>query len=185
MEYIHYKRHYLFAGDLFVTIEPYMISTVLSSCVTTCLWDKNHRIGGMNHFVLPKNILGKESSSKYGDTAVRSLLDKMLGMGCRRENLRARVFGGACVAKIRPDSFEVGSKNMDMAIKCFAEEGVSLIGGDGNSGFACKLTFNTHYGSVRVEDIYSSDKGLPTIKEAWCPPDSSGMLSRNIKQRPR
>ena len=29
------------------------ISTVLGSCVATCLWDPVLRIGGMNHFMLP------------------------------------------------------------------------------------------------------------------------------------
>ena len=29
------------------------ITTVLGSCVSTCLWDPLERIGGMNHFMLP------------------------------------------------------------------------------------------------------------------------------------
>jgi chemotaxis protein CheD len=37
------------------------ITTVLGSCVSTCLWDPLKRIGGMNHFMLPGD--GESASS--------------------------------------------------------------------------------------------------------------------------
>ena len=37
------------------------ITTVLGSCVSTCLWDPVERIGGMNHFMLPGDAAGPGS----------------------------------------------------------------------------------------------------------------------------
>ena len=31
-----------------------LIVTTLGSCIAACLWDRERRIGGMNHFMLPE-----------------------------------------------------------------------------------------------------------------------------------
>ena len=46
------------------------ITTVLGSCVSTCLWDPAERIGGMNHFMLPGDTASPDSpwaaSARFG-----------------------------------------------------------------------------------------------------------------------
>ena len=45
------------------------ITTVLGSCVSTCLWDPVERIGGMNHFMLP----GDAASADDGDARLANI----------------------------------------------------------------------------------------------------------------
>ena len=42
------------AGTICCPAEPAVVSTILGSCVAVCLWDKQPRLGGMNHFLLPR-----------------------------------------------------------------------------------------------------------------------------------
>ena len=41
-------------GEFFVSDEDMLIVTTLGSCIAACLWDRERRIGGMNHFMLPE-----------------------------------------------------------------------------------------------------------------------------------
>ena len=41
-------------GEYFVHDEDMLIMTTLGSCIAACLWDRERRIGGMNHFMLPE-----------------------------------------------------------------------------------------------------------------------------------
>ena len=40
-------------GEFFVFDEDILIMTTLGSCIAACLWDRDKKIGGMNHFMLP------------------------------------------------------------------------------------------------------------------------------------
>ena len=42
-------------GEYFVFNEDVLIMTTLGSCIAVCLWDRQAKVGGMNHFMLPDN----------------------------------------------------------------------------------------------------------------------------------
>jgi len=71
---------------------------VLGSCVAVALWDPESGIGGMNHYLLPRWLGGKETA-KYGDIANVGLLARFRRAGVLVSRLRAKLFGGACVMK--------------------------------------------------------------------------------------
>ena len=41
-------------GEYYVDTEDLLVMTTLGSCIAACLWDRQARIGGMNHFMLPE-----------------------------------------------------------------------------------------------------------------------------------
>jgi hypothetical protein len=47
------NAHYLVAGTLFAHEKRYMVTTVLGSCVSVCLWDGILNRVGINHYMLP------------------------------------------------------------------------------------------------------------------------------------
>ena len=62
--------------------------------------------GGINHFLLPEGV---PPSPRFGDSAVRMLVESVLELGARRARLRAKIFGGACVLEaFRHDSHPLG-----------------------------------------------------------------------------
>ena len=88
------NKHFLFPGTIFADPGEFQISTVLGSCVALCLWDSVAKIGGMNHYMLPFWNGEGLATPKYGNIAIEKLLSRMLRLGCRKENLVAKIFGG-------------------------------------------------------------------------------------------
>jgi len=46
--------YFIKPGYIFVSAKPAIISAVLGSCVSVCIYDNKLKTGGMNHFKLPK-----------------------------------------------------------------------------------------------------------------------------------
>src|SRR5258706_3809641 len=78
-------------GEYFVHNEDLLIMTTLGSCIAACLWDRNARVGGMNHFMLPE---GAGESGRYGSYAMELLINEMMKRGGSRMSMEAKVFGG-------------------------------------------------------------------------------------------
>ena len=53
-------------GEYFVYHEDILIVTTLGSCIAACLWDRERRVGGMNHFMLPDGNSRRRQRPRYG-----------------------------------------------------------------------------------------------------------------------
>ncbi len=163
------KEFYLHPGMILVEREPCKVTTVLGSCVSVCLWDSVQAIGGINHYLLPLWNGDGLPSLRYGNIAVRRLIDKFLALGCERKNIRAKIFGGASMIDVTNRLFNVGGRNIILAEDMLAEERIRIISRDvgGNSGR--KIIFNTQTGMVRLKKLSkngirkNSDSPLETI----------------------
>ncbi|HET8995272.1 MAG TPA: chemotaxis protein CheD [Acetobacteraceae bacterium] len=128
-----------------------MISTVLGSCVAVCLWDKVLYAGGMNHFLLPL-CKGGPPSPRYGDIAVAMLLENMAALGCRMDNLRAKVFGGAAVLPFGAQE-TVGTQNLAIALAVLQQHGVPVVARRTGGQRGLFLRFHTTAGRVMVREL--------------------------------
>ena len=72
--------------------ERVIMSTVLGSCVATCLYDPLARVGGMNHYLLSKPLdrSASNADSSYGLFLMELLINEMLKLGA---GARVLVFG--------------------------------------------------------------------------------------------
>ena len=107
------SRHFLYPGQLFVTRDPIVISTILGSCAAVCLWDRHKKAGGMNHYLLPDGLAEGPNRLRYGNVANPELLNQVLALGCEIGNLQAKVFGGSSAFAIN-SSQSVGSRNVEL-----------------------------------------------------------------------
>jgi chemotaxis protein CheD len=148
------RRVLLNQGELFSSLEPCTISTVLGSCIAVCLFDERLKAGGMNHFVTPAMPAGCEECGRYGDVAIIQLVEDMQRLGARREDLQAKVFGGAVPPWVAPTSpFAVGIANAEAARAELRRLGIPVQAcrTGGNSGM--RITSETWSGEVRVQTI--------------------------------
>jgi chemotaxis protein CheD len=154
------RRRYLYAGRIFITLRPHLVTTVLGSCVSVCLWDAHVRVGGINHFVAPCWDRKGQPSNRFGDIAIRSLVDKMLKRGTERSSLRAKVFGGGEVLQLTQDFSYIGKDNIRAAMEALAREDIEVVVEDTGGPFGRKLIFNTYEGSVLVKR-FTPARGTP------------------------
>ena len=88
------ERYYLHPGYIYANSKNAVISTVLGSCISICLWDKKKKFGGMNHFIYPKSK-PDEKNGRFGDISCTYLIKLMLELGSNKDDLVAHIVGGA------------------------------------------------------------------------------------------
>ncbi|MBF0158907.1 MAG: chemotaxis protein CheD [Magnetococcales bacterium] len=145
------NQPFLLPGTLFAKDGDYIITTVLGSCVAVCFWDPNLRRGGMNHYKLPLWNGDGLPSPKFGNIATNKLLELMLGMRCRREAIRAKIFGGAAVIQSSSGLLNVGQRNIEAARSILAEHRIPIVAADVGGECSRKVIFNTLDGTVMVK----------------------------------
>ena len=145
--------HYLLAGSIFAPEERHIVTTVLGSCVSVCLWDPVRLQGGINHFMLPFWNGEGLASPKYGNIAIAKLIDRMLDLGSDRRNLRAKVFGGGVVLNVTNPFMNIGERNVQLAEDLLAAENIPVLSADTGGRVGRKLIFNTESGVVLVKKL--------------------------------
>lgn len=150
------NQHYLYPGALHVCKEPTLITTVLGSCVSICLWDPILEYGGMNHFMLPFWNGKGLASPKYGNIAVEKLVEKMLYLGSKKVNLKAKVFGGGDVINNDSNMFHIGERNIELAKSMLADYSIPIISSSLGGRNGRKIIFQTDSGVVNHKLIENS-----------------------------
>jgi Chemotaxis protein; stimulates methylation of MCP proteins len=145
--------HFLYPAELYVSKAPYQINTILGSCVAVCLFDPVLNIGGMNHFMLPYWNGQGLASPKYGNIANEKLLDKMLSLGCNKNNLKAKMFGGGEVIETQIVQFHIGARNIEVAKLFLEEKKIPIISSSVGGKLGRKIEFFTLSGEVRQKYV--------------------------------
>ncbi len=143
-------------GEYYAGADSVGMVTLLGSCVSTCLWDPQLRIGGMNHFMLPGDNGSAGSpvprSARFGVHAMELLINAMLKLGADRSRLVAKVFGGGRVLKGFV-SLDVGASNCEFVLDFLATEGIRVLAQDILENYARKLHFSPHSGKVLLKRL--------------------------------
>jgi len=146
------KKIHLHAGQLYATAEPAEIITILGSCVAVCLFEARRGIGGINHFMLPTD--SPTVNPRYAGHACDLLLGQLLALGARRANLSAKIFGGASVLHIGPNTgAELGTRNIEAARAKLALEQIPIVGEDVGGVRGRKLVFLTADGTALIRQV--------------------------------
>ena len=139
-------------GEYFVATEEIPIMTTLGSCIAACLWDRQRRIGGLNHFMLPE---GDGESGRYGSYAMELLINEMMKRGASRSGLEAKVFGGGQVIA-GMSTMNVGERNTAFVLDYLKTERIPVISRDVLDVFPRKVCFLPESGRALVKRLASS-----------------------------
>ena len=151
------ERYYLHPSSLIACSRPTEIITLLGSCVAVCLWDPVKEFGGMNHFMLPLWNGQGLASPKYGDIASEKLIAKMIKLGSDRQNIKAKLFGGASVLFSDNIFFNIGERNNEIAKKVLERNKIPVISFSTGGTMGRKILFNTNTGAVKHKFIKKND----------------------------
>ena len=145
--------HFLYPASMWIEKQPQRVHTILGSCVAVCLHDSVLGIGGINHYMLPYWNGQGLASPKYGNIAIEKLIEKMLFLGCKKENLRAKVFGGGEVIEVINNQFQIGDRNIKVAQEMLRDYGIAIAGSSLGGKLGRKIEFNTQTGEVKMKFI--------------------------------
>ncbi len=145
---------FLLPGALYCATQPTIVTTVLGSCVAVCMWDSTRRIGGVNHFVLPRSRDG-DRSARYGDVAIDQLVQAMVGLGSRPADLGAKLFGGANVLPVSAMRDTVGAQNVRLAEERLRGDGIAIKARRTGGETGLLIKFYTASGVALVRPVAS------------------------------
>jgi chemotaxis protein CheD len=143
-------------GEYFVHHEDMLIMTTLGSCIAACLYDRNAKIGGMNHFMLPD---GAGDSGRYGSYAMELLINEMMKRGANRLTMEAKVFGGGQVVS-GMTTMNVGERNTAFVMDYLKTERIPVVSKDVLDVYPRKVCFLPGSGKAMVKRL------APTNTEA-------------------
>jgi chemotaxis receptor (MCP) glutamine deamidase CheD len=119
----------LYVGGVHASEEPLLIKTLVGSCIAVCLFDPLPRVGGMNHFMLPRGLSRDihPDATRFGIQAMDRLIAAMIKHGAERHRLVARVFGGAQVLNLRESESSIPHENIAFIRAYLGEENIRVI----------------------------------------------------------
>jgi chemotaxis receptor (MCP) glutamine deamidase CheD len=152
----HLPEKSIYIGEVFASRQPTVIKTLLGSCIAVCLWDPVTRIGGMNHFLLPRSLNGSQDDpARFGVHAMDLLIGEMLKSGAERSRIRAKVFGGAHVLDIAVGEDSVPSQNIAFAFDFLRRDGFKIVSEDVGGYLPRRVHFQSDSGRAFVQRIAS------------------------------
>lgn len=142
------------------------LSTVLGSCISACIWDKEASVGGMNHFLLAEQSGSAKdrfgASARYGAFAMEQLINSVLSQGSgRKGNLAIKVFGGG---NINSSLKDIGAVNVEFVRGFLKGEGYNIASEDLGGKFARRVMFTPTDGRVFVKRL-DSDTGKTVARD--------------------
>ena len=167
-------------GEYFVYDEDILITTTLGSCIAACLWDRERRIGGMNHFMLPEGV---GDSGRYGSFAMELLINEMMKRGASRMTMEAKVFGGGAVIS-GMNTINVGERNTKFVIDFLGTERIPIVSKDVMDVYPRKVCFLPASGKAMVKRLAPTNTDAVVAQERMAAqkvaPASSGAGSIDL-----
>ena len=150
------KKYIVFPGQIIISTAPALISTILGSCVSVCLWDKAKHMGGMNHYLLPGDAMDDARNANRGMSSTKMLIRSLINRNVCVEDLEAKIFGGCNSLYQENDLYRVGERNVEMAIQVLSEFDIPLKARHTGGSNGRKIVFNTLTGKVRMRLLQKS-----------------------------
>ena len=152
---------FLKPGQIMVSSEPLLVTTLLGSCVSVTMFSQRLQLGGICHAQLPgggdpPGAERQKHPGKFVDCAIREMLGRLLAQGALRGELEVKLFGGSDMFDSRGRLRSVGRQNTEMALRILEREGVRVSNQDLGGERGRKIIFHTHTGAVFLKRLKKS-----------------------------
>ncbi len=159
---------FLKMGEVHISAEPTVITTVLGSCISVTMFNRRLAIGGMCHGFLPycrdNENCAKNSRNcfRFVDCSVGRMVEQFRMRGVMPREIEVKMFGGASIFERIPgaSSLSVGDQNVESAKRAIAEAGLNLVSFDVGGLLGRRILFYTHTGRVLLKELKSTGKEL-------------------------
>lgn len=168
----------IYPGELYITKKSELITTILGSCISIVLFDEQNSIGGINHYMLPAAPPESKKNSglpitRFGEYAIKTLIQEMINQGASLKNLKAKIFGGSNVLNFSSKKDErkkdvqkkdvqkkdalIGEENINFARKFLKKIGIPIVSEDVGGVSSRKIFFDTTNYKVFLKRINSAE----------------------------
>lgn len=152
-------------SDLNTAKSPDRLITVgLGSCIGIALYDKERKIGGLSHIMLPmsKQFSNASNPFKFADLAIPILIQKLTEAGANSRRLTAKIAGGASMFNFSDKSLvlDIGKRNSLAVKEVLNNLSIPVLGEDTGGNKGRTMIFDTIDGIVTIKTVGLSIKKL-------------------------
>lgn len=153
-------------ADLDIVISPgILISLGLGSCVGIALYDRIEKLAGLAHIMLPssKLIANNQNGAKFADTGIETLLNMMISRGSSKENITAKIAGGAQMFSFQNKTsnlLNIGERNIIAVIEVLNKFGIPILAQDVGGNFGRTIEFHAKTGILVIKTINYGTKEI-------------------------
>ena len=146
--------------------EDNLTASGIGSCLIITLYDAKQRIGALAHTMLWAHRLSAEArevkeerrkvnpespDTKYADIAIEEMLKRVLALGAKREDLAAKLIGGANMFSAFVS--DIGKESVESSRIKLKKEGIHIAGEcvGGSQGRSVEFSVNTGIVTVKTK----------------------------------
>lgn len=139
-----------------------LITYALGSCVGVCLFDRKKHIAGMAHIMLPsyEDAADRQNLYKFADSGCELLLRSMLRQGAGRDDITARLAGGAKMFRTGGSMEGIGERNVHAVRETLHRLGIQIIAEDTGKDYGRTVTLDSVTGEVTVKAVNGEIKKI-------------------------
>ena len=137
------------------------VTYALGSCVGICLYDKQLKIGGLSHIMLPESSMFSKNDinrMKFADTAIPDLVQNLVKLGADRRRLTAKIAGGAQMFEVQAGSMvgTIGDRNTVSVKSTLQSLRIPIIAEDTGLNYGRTVYFDLDTGIMKVQSLSRS-----------------------------
>lgn len=145
-------------ADLAAICHPGILTTLgLGSCVGIALYDSYSKVIGLAHIMLPSSLQAKNNSNiaKFADTAIVKLVEDMVKLGAKWDNIVAKLAGGAQMFAFNQtsDMMKIGQRNAISAKEKLMELNIPVVAEDTGGNYGRTIELYSNDGRLLIKTI--------------------------------
>ena len=155
---------FLKPGEMVLSDQPVIVTTLLGSCVAVTMYSPRHRMGAICHALLPACRAGglhcshgHSEAGRYVECAIRLMLQELSLRGVARGEIEAKLFGGSDMFDSEGRNPTVGRQNIAMALEMLEKTSIRLVKQDLGGPRGRKIVFHMHSGEVFLKRLRKSE----------------------------
>lgn len=151
-------------ADMKICEPPKGLTTLgLGSCVGVVIYDVKTKLSGMVHIMLPDStkIRNNSNRAKFADTGIIDMFEHMINTGSRKNDLVAKIAGGAQMFSYglaNNELMSVGQKNIEAVKNILADLGIPIIAEDIGLNYGRTIIFNAETGNLIIRAVGKQEK---------------------------
>jgi chemotaxis protein CheD len=139
-------------GEMSVAAGGEQLRTLLGSCIGLALHDRQHKVGGLAHIVLPRARGQTDRPGKFVDTAIPALIEQMQDLVGSQLDLAAKMAGGASMFSTTVAA-KIGLENIQSCEQMLADLGIPIVAKHCGGKQGRRMSLDTGNGKVVIEIV--------------------------------
>jgi chemotaxis protein CheD len=132
--------------------EATLVTYSLGSCIGLALHDRQHKVGGLAHIVLPSSRGNTDRDGKCVDTAIPALIRRMEKLAGSKLSLTAKMAGGASMFSTTVAA-RIGLQNIESCERMLGDLGIPIVARHCGGEQGRRMSLDTANGKVTIEIV--------------------------------